>query len=533
MKSAASIMANSSADEQTGIRVKALANGDFVAVWQSLTDIGIHAQIFDADGAKKGSEVKIGDTDHGFGVTPVVAVLDDGKIAVAWTTRLKGDNVSSDVKAQIFDTDFHPDGPEITVLSNKELNTEPSIAAARGGGFAVSFTSFKNNDASVKAATYDSEGHRVGDVTSVSTERDGWQSHSQIVSVDDGFAVTFTSGSPGNIDGSNLSRALTHEGKAASDEVLLPDALASNDAASAPLSGGRYVVVWQSLDPSPTIKAQIFNKDGTANAAAVTVAKLDVGLAHAEPTVVARPDGGFAIAYVERLNSGSANLHLATASSDGTILKDAVVDSGLSSAVTSPDLSLLANGKIVMSWTDSAATPGGPQFTSSGVFVKVVDPDTAGETVDLRGATAATSDSFDNTLHGNAASNTLHGMNGNDVLFGGAGSDKLYGGAGKDAFVFDTAPVKGSADKIYDFNWRADKIELDNAVFTALGKGTGHLNKDAFFAGTKAHDANDRIIYDKTKGDVWYDADGSGDGAAVKIATLAKFSHLEKSFFVI
>ncbi len=48
------------------------------------------------------------------------------------------------------------------------------------------------------------------------------------------------------------------------------------------------------------------------------------------------------------------------------------------------------------------------------------------------------------------------------------------------------------------------------------------LKKDAFFAGSKAHDASDRIVYDKKTGALFYDDDGSGKHAAVQIAQLSK-----------
>ena len=50
--------------------------------------------------------------------------------------------------------------------------------------------------------------------------------------------------------------------------------------------------------------------------------------------------------------------------------------------------------------------------------------------------------------------------------------------------------------------------------------GLGTLNSNAFFAGTAAHDADDRIIYDQASGNLYYDADGNGAGAALLFATL-------------
>ena len=78
----------------------------------------------------------------------------------------------------------------------------------------------------------------------------------------------------------------------------------------------------------------------------------------------------------------------------------------------------------------------------------------------------------------------------------------------------------GNADLIADFASGVDKLALDDAIFGA-GIGTpGSFNANAFFAGTAAHDGDDRIIYNSATGQLFYDADGNGGGAAILFATL-------------
>jgi Ca2+-binding RTX toxin-like protein len=124
-------------------------------------------------------------------------------------------------------------------------------------------------------------------------------------------------------------------------------------------------------------------------------------------------------------------------------------------------------------------------------------------------------------LYGGNGDDVLKGEAGNDTLFGEAGNDKLYGGAGSDTFVFNKKAAKTSNfDRIYDFkSVEGDKIFLDNAVFKKLGKlGTfdapAKLDVSMFKAG-KAKDKNDYLVY--KSGVLYYDADGSGKGAAVEI----------------
>ncbi len=80
---------------------------------------------------------------------------------------------------------------------------------------------------------------------------------------------------------------------------------------------------------------------------------------------------------------------------------------------------------------------------------------------------------------------------------------------------------KTNLDKIADFNVADDTIYLAKSAFSKIGK-KGMLKKSAFHAGTDAHDANDRVIYNKKTGALFYDPDGNGDAAQVQIATLSK-----------
>ncbi|WP_134495019.1 cadherin domain-containing protein [Microvirga pakistanensis] len=135
---------------------------------------------------------------------------------------------------------------------------------------------------------------------------------------------------------------------------------------------------------------------------------------------------------------------------------------------------------------------------------------------------------------GGAGLDVLNGGSGNDTLGGGLGNDVLTGGTGRDAFVFNTALNKSTnVDTISSFSTRDDTIRLENAVFKKLTK-TGTLNKDFFATGTKAKDKNDYIVYNNRTGALYYDADGSGKGAAVKFAQLpTKLGLTNADFFVI
>jgi Ca2+-binding RTX toxin-like protein len=132
---------------------------------------------------------------------------------------------------------------------------------------------------------------------------------------------------------------------------------------------------------------------------------------------------------------------------------------------------------------------------------------------------------------GNGGANVLLGNSGNDVLNGLAGNDTLTGGAGSDQFVFSSAlSSNNNADQITDFSSGSDKIVLDRAIFSAIGSA-GPLNASVFTTG--APDVDDRIIYNSSTGGLFYDADGSGAGAAIQFATLTNHPTLTVQDFQI
>jgi serralysin len=117
------------------------------------------------------------------------------------------------------------------------------------------------------------------------------------------------------------------------------------------------------------------------------------------------------------------------------------------------------------------------------------------------------------TLSGGTGSDTVSGDDGNDQLDGGTGRDTLKGGEGRDKFVFTLKPGAADADRITGFEAADDVIHLERTLFKSIAKTDGAELKDSqFHASTsgKAHDRNDRILYDTTDGKLYWDRDGNG-----------------------
>jgi len=123
-------------------------------------------------------------------------------------------------------------------------------------------------------------------------------------------------------------------------------------------------------------------------------------------------------------------------------------------------------------------------------------------------------------LYGNGFTNTLQGNAGANLLNGGGGNDYLYGFGGDDRFAFTTAlNASTNVDVLADFDPADDMILLGQSVFSALPAGA--LAAGAFTVGSAATAADHRIVYNSDAGALYYDADGSGAGAAVLFAYVA------------
>ncbi|MBJ6128213.1 M10 family metallopeptidase C-terminal domain-containing protein [Microvirga splendida] len=142
-------------------------------------------------------------------------------------------------------------------------------------------------------------------------------------------------------------------------------------------------------------------------------------------------------------------------------------------------------------------------------------------------------ESGNDRFFGLSGNDQIFGQIGNDTMAGGLGNDVLAGGAGKDVFVFDKKPhARTNLDYIQDFSPKDDVIHLSRKIFTKIEKGA--LSSKTFVTGNQFKDKDDRILYYKQGGALFYDPDGSGSAKAIQFANLSKnlkISH--KDFFVI
>jgi Ca2+-binding RTX toxin-like protein len=145
----------------------------------------------------------------------------------------------------------------------------------------------------------------------------------------------------------------------------------------------------------------------------------------------------------------------------------------------------------------------------------------------------------DDRLSGEDGDDSLDSGDGNDRLEGGAGRDTLTGGlgadvlgGGSDADIFDFRSSASGADEITDFLGGTDKIQVSAGGF---GGGLVAGGSVSLVSGTNptASAATGQFLYDSDDGRLFWDADGTGGGAAVLVATLSNVPSLAASDFIV
>lgn len=564
---------------QGSLTITGLADGRFVVVWEDengdKSGDGLRAQVFNADGTKAGGDLRVNTTTQGYQAEPAIATLADGRFVVAWAdwSEKGGDKYGAAVRAQLFDGDGSKLGGEFQV-NTLTIGSQivPTISALPGGGFVVAWGDLSTLDASVetggdvRAQIFGADGRKFGGEFLVNTTSTANGPAS--TSLDDGRFVIAWSGHHATVPGTYVldvrAQIFNGDGSTSGGEFLVntgPEHSQYGPRITS-LAGGGFVVAWTDETVLPTsisraVLAQVFNADGSKSGGEIAFEANGAG-------VTALADGRFVMAGSIRDGSDwdvRAQLFNADGSKSGG---EFLVNTTMKHAQGGPVVTALADGRFVVAWTDWSKTGGDKSGTA--VRGQVFDPreaaiDLVGSEHDdqfvgtrfddiLDGADGndwlfgeAGNDRLDggngnDVLEGGKGSDTLEGLlgkdvleagNGNDVLAGGEHRDKLKGGGGADQFVFREMG-KANADKLVDFKPGNDHLVLDSDIFTGIGSTLG---REQFEVGNKPDDTNDRVVYDRDKGRLYFDGDGAGGDSQVLFAKVEPGLKLGVGDFVI
>lgn len=149
----------------------------------------IKAQMFDGSGAKLGEELLVNTTAEGDQDNPQVSTLDDGGFVVTWRSfhtpwdpNYEPEVTKTQIKAQVFNADGSKRGGEVDVFHRDGVPYEgpmlgsPMITALENGRFVISWTVASApliiNEENMYAQIFDADGSAFGN-----TFRVGYESH--------------------------------------------------------------------------------------------------------------------------------------------------------------------------------------------------------------------------------------------------------------------------------------------------------------------------------------------------------------------
>jgi Ca2+-binding RTX toxin-like protein len=462
-----------------------------------------------------------------------LTALEGGRFVVTWIENGKVGTPPSEpepitiVKFQVFNATGTKVGePEAFYASAQEADAigTPDVVAIPGGGFALAAQVVPNSSISkseVRLAIFDGDGNRVSEKLLVDKP-----ASEQLFSVTglsllaDGRIAAHLSSGIQIVD--PRDKAISLKGTADEDHYI---GTAFNDtfegsAGADKLEGGNGIDFVSFATAKAGVTASL--SGGTeGDAAGDTYISI-------EGIIGSSFDDIFFGNGSATLKGGRGNDTYSIKAGD--VFEEAA-DEGRDTVIVEASYALKADAQIEALKLSGVSAKTAANLTGSNIGNEIIGH---GGTNTLRGL------SGNDILKASSGNDTLKGDAGSDTLYGGSGNDKLYGGTGtgRDAFVFDTKPSKSTnVDRIYDFNPTYDSIQLENKIFTKLGKGSAtgvKFKADMFVKGDAAKDKEDRIIYDGKTGALYYDQDGTGSKAQVKIATLNKNLKLTASdFFVI
>lgn len=548
---------------QRDSNVLALKGGGFLVTWSSYfnqyddTDIVttyVAAQFYDAKGRRSGGEEVMRALNGGYSGTPQATQLANGNIVLTWTETPEDAIFTNHahIRAQIFTAQGEAVGDVTKVDTVRSFEAvAPDVVATGNGGFVVSFgidTSRRKFD-EVYSRAYSAHGEPLGPDKVLNTKSNYFDELvTKSTALGNGHSVVIWNSEAaiddGTNDGQNQLRAslLDAHGKVLrSDFGLTPHIGGAGDnrnygyAVAAGTDGG-FVVAnmdWTPSDNDTGTEGIYFSAyDAAGRQVARPHPVFERGTVMGDIEMARLSTGQYVVTWSQQSlrpqDIGDDAYALVLSASGKPIGRVFTVGVDASKYDDQDDVSVaaLSHGRFVISYTSESI-----DSDDEGIAATIYRPGTA-DADRLMGSGSGTASGNHGTdaLLGLRGADILYGRAGDDRLSGGAGRDILTGGAGNDVFVFAERLSSANADVINDFSNRSgdhDRFELDQHVFKALDGGA--LDKSDFVIGSAARDASDHIIYDKSTGALYYEANGDSAGGVHLVARLENDAALRAS----
>jgi Ca2+-binding RTX toxin-like protein len=419
--------------------VTALSSGQVLFTWSSLDSRdGSGASIVGAimsAGGLLGPEFLINTSAEGGQFQPTTVQLSNGNLLLAWDSADVQDGSSSCIRVRTLGPTGAPLSGGGTGLSDFVANSttsgaqiKVSIASMLDGRQFLTWQSGDTGDGSsgcIRGRILGAVGTPSGADFIVNSTATSNQTDPQIVALSDGrLFCSWVSADPGDGSGTCVrGRFFSSSGTAIANDFIVNSTGtgAQSTVALTAMTGGRVLALWQSSDPGDgsgtCLRGRIFNSAGSGTSADFIVPSTFAG-DQSNPAATLMADGRVFMSWVSSdLGDGSLGcIRGAILNSDGSFFNnDFIVNSTVFGSVETPSVTALADGRVVVEWTDTSI---------SQVRARIFGPDSN------QYGTAA-----NNVLSGTAANNSLFGFEGDDAFFASGGTDQVFGGIGFDRIL--------------------------------------------------------------------------------------------------
>ena len=353
---------------------------------------------------------------------PDMIRLTNGNYAVVWDSATQG---SGNIRGAIFNAAGTIVAADF-VVSQFSSDTDPQVTALTNGNWVAVMTT--GNDIYTQLTS--SAGTRIGGQLINDSGVSDLDPAIAALS-DGGYAIAWTAE---NADGDNIWISIRNaDGSVRVAPLNFTDTINSGhntQAALATLQNGNIALVYKDSGWSGDgITLQIIDPATGANITPGTFIRVDTDEARIEqdPEVTVLSNGMIVVSWTHPFALGDNDIYGRIYTQSGAPVQvsgaDTFIISGNGLNQTHSSLAALLEGRFVTSWTDSATEPGGAP-TSIRVEVNQLT-----ETL--------TSDGASDSMTGSALTSFMFGEAGNDTMLGGGGLDSLFGGAGDDTITSD------------------------------------------------------------------------------------------------
>jgi Ca2+-binding RTX toxin-like protein len=426
--------------DQYGSEIIGLSNGGFAVVYGTLYTGNNYPLVtfYDADFNPVHDYIgPYSDLAVDMRGSPDIVQLADGNVAVTWHEGPNGDNK---VLGAIFDPVTGGTVHSAFVVTSFMGYGDPEATALSGasGNWVVAMSNGTDTLFQIMSAT----GAQLGSLLPVGGA--GHEADPVITALaDDGFVITYTNDTSG--EDQIFAEIYNANGSIRTAAFLVAQAGDNNQSAVAALPLNNWAVVYSDTGwpDGDGLTLQIFNGNGAEQSPLIRV-DTELDEIEQDPDITVLENGFIVVSWTHPFAAGDNDIYARIFSSDGTPIvingsSDYFVITSSGTDDRDASISSFFSGVFGTVWTDSEDTPtdeSGGQIT--GEINELVRTSTGDDAVNNFAG-----DALRDIMYGAGEADVLSGYGGNDTLNGGAGADVLDGGAGT-----DTASYAGASSGV-------------------------------------------------------------------------------------